>query len=213
MTHFLTSIELHNQVLDSPSSISFFILLGVAIVLVYLKTNKNLFFKNLFSTVSSSSTYFDSLLQTGITSSGSVLLQVSFLFLSSLGLCELVQPEISISATSLARSFLLVAGLYVFQFMGLYIFSIIKFSGDTDFLRKRLAYNEFNALLLFVGLIAVFYLPFSTSYFNIILFCVVWLVNMVGSSAYLLGNISVFHIILYLCILELIPVLFLIKYL
>ena len=167
----------------------------------------------MFSTVSSSSPYFDSLLQTGITSSGSVLLQVSFLLLASLGLCELIQPEISIPTISMARSLLLVAGIYIFQFIGLYIFSIIKFSGDTDFLRKRLAYNEFNALLLFVGLIAVFYLPFSTSYFNIILFCVVWLVNMVGSSTYLLGNISVFHIILYLCILELIPVLFLIKYL
>ncbi len=211
MLPFLSTIELHNQAIEKPTSVVILILLGVAIVLSYLKTSKNLFFKNLLSTVSSDSSYFDSLLQTGITSSSSVLMQICFVFLSGLGMSQLLYPELS--AQGILAGILAVLSLYTFQLLALYIFSVINFSNDTDFLRKRLAYNEFNSLVLFVGLILVFYLPFSTLYLNIILFLFIWLVNMVGSSAYLLGNISIFHIILYLCILELIPVLFLIKYL
>lgn len=213
LTLFLNSIELHNQVINRDSSVEFYVFVGVAFVLIYLKTTKNSFFKNLLSTIFSDSTYFDSLLQTGITSSGSVMLQLSFVILSGLGMGYLTSSESYFTVASAGKGMLFVLLMYVYQLIALYVFTVINFSKDTDFLRHRLAYNEFNALLLFVGLLLVFYLPFSTWYLNIAVFCLVWLVNMVGSSAYLLGNISVFHIILYLCILELIPVLFLLKYL
>ncbi len=211
MLPFLSAIELHNQVVEKPTSLAFYIFLGVALVLIYLKTSKTHFFRNLISTVSSDSTHFDPLLQTGSTNSGSVFMQLCFVLLAGLGVSALLQPELTVSG--IIKGVFSVLGLYVFQLFALYIFSIINFSGDTDFLRKKLAYNEFNVLVLFVGLILVFYLPFYNVYLNSILFLLVWLLNMLGSSAYLLGNISIFHIILYLCILELIPVLFLIKYL
>ncbi len=213
MISFLNSIELQNQVIKNDSSIEFYVLIAVSFVLIYLKTTKNSFFKNLLSTVFSDSAHFDSLLQTGITSFGSVLLQISFVVLAGVGMSQLVSPAYIFSPSSVGAGILSVLALYIFQLIALFVFTLINFAGDTDFLRKRLAYNEFNSLLLFVGLIAVCYFPFSTFYVNATLFCLVWLVNMVGSSAYLLGNISIFHIILYLCILELIPVLFLIKYL
>ncbi|GEM_PF-6734743 len=213
MIPFLNSIELQNQVIKNDSSIEFYVLIAVSFVLIYLKTTKNSFFKNLLTTVFSDSSYFDSLLQTGITSFGSVLLQISFVVLAGVGMSQLFNSTTNFSPASVSTGILYVVFLYIFQLIALYIVTLINFAGDKDFLRKRLAYNEFNSIVLFVGLIAVCYLPFSTFYINATLFCLVWLVNMVGSSAYLLGNISIFHIILYLCILELIPVLFLIKYL
>lgn len=109
------------------------------------------------------------------------------------------------------QSFLLGFGLYTFKLVCWY--SINQFIGEKSeipFLKNRLLINETLAFAIFFYLLLYTYLPHDIMYGFIYTF-VVFVITLVRISSILTNYVSVFHNILYLCTLEILPIFVLVK--
>ena len=197
---------------DSKASVPFYVFLLVALFLIYIKLNKPNYFRYLFENTVKDSEKLDSSSQITPGNVSGIFLQISFLLLISLAFWQL---PYFFEKKTWSNFFFVLAGVSVFylvQSVGFYLFSFIIKSGDNHFPTHRLSQNEIVTLFLFLNLILAFYLPFDISGLIVLILIIGILFNLVRVSTYLTTNISTFHIILYLCTLEIIPVLFLIKF-
>ncbi len=160
--------------------------------------------------VFSDSQQFDPSLQTNAGNINSVFLQISYILLVSLGLTYAFESNPSFLNYSVTLFKVLI--LYLFQVIGFYLISSMINLKTESFHRNRFVINEVNALFLFVALFLIIYLPIKVTGVIHALLGLSAIFNLIGSSRYLASNISNFHIILYLCTLEIIPVLLLLKF-
>ena len=196
--------------IKTVATVQFYVLLFSALFLIYIKINNNVYFKNLFNSIFSESAQFDSSLQTSLGNISSGLLQFSYILLTTLGISFIIDisPSYGDYFTFLIKFFT----FYTFQLVGFYLISFIIGFKSSSFVRNRLVLNEINAVFLFFTLLLALYFPFSKSFSLPIIICFSGLINLIGSVTYLTSKISNFHIILYLCMLEIIPVLLLLKF-
>ena len=101
--------------------------------------------------------------------------------------------------------------IYVFQLIGLFVFSFLIKEKTESFIRNKLAFIELTSLILFVALFLSIYTPINNNFLIPIVITLAVTLNMVVASTFLSGIISNFHNILYLCMLEIIPVLILLR--
>ena len=209
MSHFLMIFLQAIEPISKGSSVSFYVFVLVAILLIYIKLNKTSYLKNLANLFFSEHSQFDPTLQTNIGNISSGFLQLSYALLISLGISHYVYIDFGFQ-DYFSILFKLIA-FYIILIGLIYIVSSTISKNSGSFIRNRLAFNEANALFLFLALLLSINLPIDEHFTLLILLCSM-AINMFGATLYLQGIISIFHIILYLCMLEILPVLVLTKY-
>lgn len=201
---------LNYQEIGTFSPIPIYIYLFISLVIISIKIIKASYFSNLFSTMSTEKNQFDKS-STSI-SSGELngFIQLSFVLLFSVGVWITKKSYLELSPfLPIIFSFTL---LYITQTAGFYLFTFIVGDKDKTFFQHRLKHNELMVVFLFPLLFLVTYLPINLQWLIPLILLVVLLFSWLRSSIYLTQYISSLHIILYLCTLELIPVLFFIKF-
>lgn len=201
--------NLNNLALKSFPIIPIYIFCFTAITLIFIKLNKNDYFLSLLKIMSLEQNKFDSHSSLG-SEKLNVFLQISYILLISLGIW-LFTSSLDI-AFSFFTILLFYLGFYVLQCLGFYAFSLLIGDKENSYFQHRLAHNELQILILFPLLLVITYLPGSFFLLIPLLFGCFLFFSWVRSSIYLAKFISSFHIILYLCTLELIPILFLLKF-
>ena len=196
---------------DQKASVPFYVFLVVAIFLIYIKLNKPKYFGLLFENSLKDSEKLDSSSQITFGNLSGVLLQISFILLVSLAIWQ--TPYFFEKKSWMNYAIILggVSVLYCIQAIGIFLFSFIIKAGNNHFPTHRLSQNEGIAIILLIGLLLTIYIPFETNWLVVAIITGCFLFNLIRVSIYLTTNISTFHIILYLCTLEIIPVLFLLK--
>lgn len=192
------------------SSVPFYVLIICCFILIYLKINQSQYIKNLWVYVFNNSNQFDASIQSNFTNLSSFLLQFIYLLLVTLGVSFIKKWNPNLS--DFVSLFCLILIFYIIQLIGFFLITNITKLGSGSIIRNRLFLNEAISLFLFIALPLAIYLPFSNTGVIWVVFGVSFLFNLIRISVYLQGIISVFHIILYLCALEIIPVLILLKF-
>ena len=192
----------------------FYLFLFVAIVLVIAKLNNSSFLNKLFSLISIKKSVQNEDFQKDFGFDfTSILLNIGYILLISYGFYHFFAENRGFYVFS--HFFLGTIIFYIIQLFGIFVFEKIIETKEAEltFLKSKLSYNEVNVLILFPILLIADYAPFSIKWFFIASIVVLQSFNMVRTSIYLARYISIFHIILYLCTLEIILILFLIKHL
>lgn len=200
---------LQNIERNSIDFFDFYLFLFVAIVLVISKLNNPSFSNKLFNQMSIKKGAQKDF-GFGFTS---ISLNISYVLLISYGFYVFFAENRGFYVFS--HFFLVTIIFYIIQIAGIFVFEKIIETKEPEFtfLKLKLSYNEASILVLLPSLLIVDYAPFSTKWFFIALIVVFQSFNMVRTSIYLARYIAIFHIILYLCTLEIILILFLIKHL
>lgn len=189
--------------------IPIYIFCFTAITLIFIKLNKSDYFLSLLKIMNLEKNKFDSHSSLG-SEKLNIFLQISYILLITLGIWLFVS---SLGATfSFYVTLLFYLGFYVLQSIGFYAFSLLIGDKESSYFQHRLAHNELQVLILFPLLLVITYLPGSFFLLIPVIFGCFLFFSWVRSSIYLAKFISTFHIILYLCTLELMPILFLLKF-
>lgn len=190
--------------------IGFYLLVFLAIVFLVIRLSNENYLKQLFLAVSLDENKFEAQKSGYNFSKSSFFLHVSLIILFTLGFCILTDHFFG--SFNLMKNFIGVFVFYLVQTSGFVAFSSITNNAEASFVKHRLSYYEILSVLLFPFILVSLYSPINLSMMVIVVFIIVVLIAMIRSSIYLTSLISVFHIILYLCTLEIIPILFLLKF-
>ena len=186
-----------------------YVFIFVCIVLIYIKLMQPNRLNQIAHTMWIEETKFD--ITSGLQNMGisSLLMQISYILLQTIGIWALVYSDYNFAGFLFILS--IVAGIYIIQLIGFFLFSSIISQESESFFRHRITHSEFFALIYLPIFAVVTFLPYETNYVIAIIMGVCSLFSLIRSAIYLTRYISVFHNILYLCTLELVPTLFLIK--
>ena len=203
-------MELNELFFDPRLPLVEYLFLVSCLIFIYVKLNQSPYFITLFEFIFIGSSKFGSSIPKNLANTSSLLLQITFVTMVGIGLSYYIDHHTNLFV--FLKTILILAAILGIQVAGSYFFSSLTNQKITIFPRYRLALNEISSLFLFLTLF--FVVNFSLDISFIILYILVTsaLFNMIGSAIYLVKLISNFHIILYLCILEITPVLLIIKF-
>ena len=210
LNNFLQIISINPiEKVNAPVA-AFYLFIFVAIVFVVVKLSNENYLRGLISTIGLDKKKFDAKGSSFNFSKSSFFMQLSVVLLISLGL-SLLSYKLQ-GSYNLMRIVFGVFCFYAVQIVGFIVFSTIINSKESSFLSQRLSYYELLGVFLFPVILLSFYspIPLTTAVLTILL--AIWFLVLTRVSIYLTSLISVFHIILYICTLEITPILFLLKF-
>ncbi|MFT6002528.1 MAG: hypothetical protein ACI95T_001289 [Flavobacteriales bacterium] len=143
-------------------------------------------------------------------SKSNLFLQISSIILVTLGLSILTNEYLG--SFNLAQNFIGAFLFYIIQVLSFTIFSSLIINTESSFLKHRLSYYELLSVCLFPLILFSLYSPINLSVLVLLVMLSSVFLIMIRISIYLTSLISVFHIILYICTLEITPILFLLKF-
>ncbi len=206
-----THIPIYIAQLARPSlpTASSYVFIFVCLALIYIKLTQPNRLKQIVNTMRIEENKFD--LTSGLQNMGVsfLLMQISYVLLQTIGIWILIHTEYNFM--SFLSILIIVSGIYLVQFIGFYFFSSIITQENESFFRHRITHFEFFTLIYLPSFIVLTFIPYESNYLIAVLIGVCSLFSLVRSAIYLTRYISVFHNILYLCTLELVPALFFIK--
>ena len=193
----------------SLPTVSFYVFIFVGLVFIYLKLSQPTRLSQIANNMRIEENKFD--LASGLMnqSISSLLMQISYILLQTTGIWTVTSSEYDFSSFLLILLF--VTGIYLVQLLGFYFFSSITTQENKSFFRHRITHYEFFTLIYLPIFIALTFIPYDYNLIMIVIIGACSLFSLVRSAIYLTPYISVFNNILYLCTLELLPALFLIK--
>lgn len=188
---------------------SSYVFIFVGLVLIYLKLSQPNRLNQITHTIRVEENKFD--LTSGLQNMGvsSLLMQISYVLLQTIGIWTLIYSDYNLS--NFLSVLIYVTGIYLIQLVGFYFFSSIITQENESFFKHRVTHYEFFTLIYLPIFIVLTFLPYESNYLFALVLVLASLFSLVRSSIYLTRYISIFHNILYLCTLELVPALFLIK--
>ena len=210
MNNFLQILFLNPIDKNNIPVIGFYLLIFVGIVFIAVRLSYDNYIKQLFSAISLDKNKFEAQNSDYHFSNSRLFLHISLLILFTLSLCLLT--DYYLGSYNLKKNFIGVFVFYMVQAFGFIAFSSITNKAETSFVKNRLSYYELTSFFLFPFVIITLYSPINLYWIISVVLISIVLIAMIRSSIYLTGLISVFHIILYLCTLEIIPILFLLKF-
>jgi hypothetical protein len=187
-----------------------YLVVFVGVVFVIIKLTNDNYLRQLFSIVGFYKKKIETQPSNNNFSKSSFFLQISLIILLTLGLSVLTNEYLE--SFNLARNFIGVLIFYAVQAVGFFVFSSLIGNAETSFVKHRLAYNELLTVFLFPIILFSFYSPINLSLIVLVVLFTSFFLILMRASIYLTSLISVFHIILYLYTLEIIPILFLLKF-
>lgn len=178
-------------------------LAGLAVIRV---SNYNYSFfltKNLFS---KQENFYKSLSSVNLQNKSTFFLYLNFILACSIYLSKSFHIDFF-------KSLLVLLLFKIGQTIGFFIFENIFLpkSEIISFVKRRLALTELSGVAMLFFMIFTNYLNLDSNLL-ILLSALVMIIIWIKSAAVLSHNISIFHIILYLCTLEILPILFLVKF-
>jgi hypothetical protein len=202
---FLNSIDKNNIPISG-----LYLLVFVGVIYVTIKLTNDNYLRKLFSVVGFYKKKIEIQTSNNTFSKSSFFLQISLIILLTLGLSILTNEYLG--GFNLVRNFIGVLVFYIAQVVGFFLFSSLISNTEISFVKHRLAYNELLNVFLFPIILFSFYSPIDLSLIVLVVLLTSFFLILMRASIYLTSLISVFHIILYLCTLEIIPILFLLKF-
>ncbi|MEN8927548.1 MAG: DUF4271 domain-containing protein [Flavobacteriales bacterium] len=195
---------------SSSPALVFYLLLLVAIVVAVIKHTNTNFFSQLITIVSFDKNKFDLQGANFSFSKSSFFAQIAFIIVISLGISILTKEFLG--GFQLIKNLSFTSGFCLVQIVGFKLFSSLLGHKEQSFFPARLAFYELLGFVLFPFVATTLYAPINLFYVFASLFLALHLLLLIRVSVYLAASVSVFHIILYLCTLEILPVLFLLKF-
>ena len=207
---FLPLLFLNPTQRDIPPVAGFYLFVVVSFIFILVKLSGENYWKKLVVSASFDQNKFDSLTSIFQLSKNSFFLQIATFVIFSLGFSVLSYHYTG--DYQLAKITLGVFVFYLIQAIGFVAFSSIISNSNTFFVKHRLSYNELIGVFVFPIILISFYSHYNLSLLILVVMLSSLILIMTRVSVYLTSVISVFHIILYLCTLEIIPILFLLKF-
>lgn len=210
MNNFLQILVLNPIDKNNTPITGLYLLLVIGIIFAVIKLTNNNYLKQLFSIVGFDKKKFETQPSNYNFSKSNVFLQISLIILVTLGFSILTNEYLG--SFNIGQNFMGVFILYTTQVLGFTFFSSLVGNTEVSFVRHRLSYYELLSVFLFPLILLSFYSPINLSMLVLVAMLFSLFLIMVRVSIYLTSLTSVFHIILYICTLEIIPILFLLKF-
>jgi hypothetical protein len=187
-----------------------YLLFFVGVVFVIIKLANDNYLRQILSRVGLDRKKFDNQTSNYSFSKSNLFLQISSIILVTLGLSILTNEYLG--SFNLAQNFIGAFLFYIIQVLSFTVFSSLIINTESSFLKHRLSYYELLSVCLFPLILFSLYSPINLSVLVLLVMLSSVFLIMIRISIYLTSLISVFHIILYICTLEITPILFLLKF-
>ena len=210
MNNFLQILFLNPTDKNNIPVALLYLLIFVGVVFVIIKLANDNYLRQILSRVGVDKKKFDNQTSNYSFSKSNLFLQISSIILVTLGLSILTNEYLG--SFNLARNFIGAFLFYIIQVLSFTLFSSLIINTESSFLKHRLFYYELLSVCLFPLILFSLYSPINLSVLVLLVMLSSVFLIMIRISIYLTSLISVFHIILYICTLEITPILFLLKF-
>ena len=210
MNNFLQILFLNPTDKNNIPVALLYLLIFVGVVFVIIKLANDNYLRQILSRVGLDRKKFDNKTSNYSFSKSNLFLQISSIILVTLGLSILTNEYLG--SFNLAQNFIGAFLFYIIQVLSFTIFSSLIINTESSFLKHRLSYYELLSVCLFPLILFSLYSPINLSVLVLLVMLSSVFLIMIRISIYLTSLISVFHIILYICTLEITPILFLLKF-
>mgnify|MGYP006145382419 FL=1 len=210
MNNFLQILFLNPTDKNNIPVALLYLLIFVGVVFVIIKLANDNYLRQILSRVGLDRKKFDNQTSNYSFSKSNLFLQISSIILVTLGLSILTNEYLG--SFNLAQNFIGAFLFYIIQVLSFTIFSSLIINTESSFLKHRLSYYELLSVCLFPLILFSLYSPINLSVLVLLVMLSSVFLIMIRISIYLTSLISVFHIILYICTLEITPILFLLKF-
>ena len=210
MNNFLQILFLNPTDKNNIPVALLYLLFFVGVVFVIIKLANDNYLRQILSRVGLDRKKFDNQTSNYSFSKSNLFLQISSIILVTLGLSILTNEYLG--SFNLAQNFIGAFLFYIIQVLSFTVFSSLIINTESSFLKHRLCYYELLSVCLFPLILFSLYSPINLSVLVLLVMLSSVFLIMIRISIYLTSLISVFHIILYICTLEITPILFLLKF-
>ncbi|MFT7010070.1 MAG: hypothetical protein ACJAWR_000068 [Flavobacteriales bacterium] len=210
MNNFLQILFLNPTDKNNIPVALLYLLIFVGVVFVIIKLANDNYLRQILSRVGLDRKKFDNQTSNYSFSKSNLFLQISSIILVTLGLSILTNEYLG--SFNLAQNFIGAFLFYIIQVLSFTLFSSLIINTESSFLKHRLSYYELLSVCLFPLILFSLYSPINLSVLVLLVMLSSVFLIMIRISIYLTSLISVFHIILYICTLEITPILFLLKF-
>ena len=210
MNNFLQILFLNPTDKNNIPVALLYLLFFVGVVFVIIKLANDNYLRQILSRVGLDRKKFDNKTSNYSFSKSNLFLQISSIILVTLGLSILTNEYLG--SFNLAQNFIGAFLFYIIQVLSFTVFSSLIINTESSFLKHRLSYYELLSVCLFPLILFSLYSPINLSVLVLLVMLSSVFLIMIRISIYLTSLISVFHIILYICTLEITPILFLLKF-
>ena len=210
MNNFLQILFLNPTDKNNIPVALLYLLFFVGVVFVIIKLANDNYLRQILSRVGLDRKKFDNQTSNYSFSKSNLFLQISSIILVTLGLSILTNEYLG--SFNLAQNFIGAFLFYIIQVLSFTVFSSLIINTESSFLKHRLSYYELLSVCLFPLILFSLYSPINLSVLVLLVMLSSVFLIMIRISIYLTSLISVFHIILYICTLEITPILFLLKF-
>ena len=210
MNNFLQILFLNPTDKNNIPVALLYLLIFVGVVFVIIKLANDNYLRQILSRVGLDRKKFDNKTSNYSFSKSNLFLQISSIILVTLGLSILTNEYLG--SFNLAQNFIGAFLFYIIQVLSFTVFSSLIINTESSFLKHRLSYYELLSVCLFPLILFSLYSPINLSVLVLLVMLSSVFLIMIRISIYLTSLISVFHIILYICTLEITPILFLLKF-
>ena len=210
MNNFLQILFLNPTDKNNIPVALLYLLFFVGVVFVIIKLANDNYLRQIFSRVGLDRKKFDNKTSNYSFSKSNLFLQISSIILVTLGLSILTNEYLG--SFNLAQNFIGAFLFYIIQVLSFTLFSSLIINTESSFLKHRLSYYELLSVCLFPLILFSLYSPINLSVLVLLVMLSSVFLIMIRISIYLTSLVSVFHIILYICTLEITPILFLLKF-
>ena len=210
MNNFLQILFLNPTDKNNIPVALLYLLFFVGVVFVIIKLANDNYLRQILSRVGLDRKKFDNKTSNYSFSKSNLFLQISSIILVTLGLSILTNEYLG--SFNLAQNFIGAFLFYIIQVLSFTLFSSLIINTESSFLKHRLSYYELLSVCLFPLILFSLYSPINLSVLVLLVMLSSVFLIMIRISIYLTSLISVFHIILYICTLEITPILFLLKF-
>ena len=210
MNNFLQILFLNPTDKNNIPVALLYLLIFVGVVFVIIKLANDNYLRQILSRVGLDRKKFDNQTSNYSFSKSNLFLQISSIILVTLGLSILTNEYLG--SFNLAQNFIGAFLFYIIQVLSFTVFSSLIINTESSFLKHRLSYYELLSVCLFPLILFSLYSPINLSVLVLLVMLSSVFLIMIRISIYLTSLISVFHIILYICTLEITPILFLLKF-
>lgn len=210
MNNFLQILFLNPTDKNNIPVALLYLLIFVGVVFVIIKLANDNYLRQILSRVGLDRKKFDNQTSNYSFSKSNLFLQISSIILVTLGLSILTNEYLG--SFNLAQNFIGAFLFYIIQVLSFTLFSSLIINTESSFLKHRLSYYELLSVCLFPLILFSLYSPINLSVLVLLVMLSSVFLIMIRISIYLTSLVSVFHIILYICTLEITPILFLLKF-
>lgn len=210
MNNFLQILFLNPTDKNNIPVALLYLLIFVGVVFVIIKFANDNYLRQILSRVGLDRKKFDNQTSNYSFSKSNLFLQISSIILVTLGLSILTNEYLG--SFNLAQNFIGAFLFYIIQVLSFTLFSSLIINTESSFLKHRLSYYELLSVCLFPLILFSLYSPINLSVLVLLVMLSSVFLIMIRISIYLTSLVSVFHIILYICTLEITPILFLLKF-